>query len=141
MQRNAVSSYTTFMIDVSCAVIIEAGKVLCVQRGEGRHLAGKWEFPGGKVGKGETPEDSVVREVREELDLEIKVLKSLAPVAHAYPDKTVRLMPFLCRIIGGTFRLHEHQAYRWLLPDDLDVLDWCDADGPILEEIRRTTAP
>jgi len=125
------------MIDVSCAVIIEAGKVLCVQRGAGRHLAGKWEFPGGKVGIGETPEDSAVREVREELDLEIGVLRALMPVTHAYPDKTVRLFPFLCRITGGMLRLHEHQAYRWLAPAELPTLDWCDADGPILEEVKK----
>ncbi len=123
------------MMDVSCAVIIESGKVLCVQRGAGRHLEGKWEFPGGKVVEGETPEDSAVREVREELDLEIEVLRALTPVAYSYPDKTVRLLPFICRVTGGVLRLHEHLAYRWLAPVELSSLDWCDADGPILEEI------
>ena len=125
------------MIYVSCAVIIDSGKVLSVQRGAGRHLAGKWEFPGGKVGDGETPEDSVVREVREELDLEVEVVSALAPVVHAYPDKTVRLIPFLCRVTGGTLHLHEHQACRWLAPAELSNLDWCEADGPILEEVKK----
>lgn len=76
------------MIDISCAIIIQNNRILCVQRGLGRHLAGKWEFPGGKVHAGETREASVVREVREELDLIVEVREQLAPVTHAYPDKT-----------------------------------------------------
>ncbi|MDA8098815.1 MAG: (deoxy)nucleoside triphosphate pyrophosphohydrolase [Nitrospiraceae bacterium] len=128
------------MIDVSCAVIIKDNKVLSVQRGQGRHLGGKWEFPGGKVHDGERPEDSVVREVAEELGLEVSVLRPLTPVTHSYPDKTVRLLPFLCRIEGGTLHLHEHQAFRWLSPHELGSLDWCEADGPILDEARRILA-
>jgi 8-oxo-dGTP diphosphatase len=123
------------MIDVSCAVIIENNKLLSVQRGAGRHLAGKWEFPGGKVHDNERPEDSVVREVREELDLEVEVLSALTPVTHAYPGKTVRLMPFLCRVTGGRLHLREHQAYRWLSRNEVHSLDWCEADAPILEEV------
>ncbi len=125
------------MIEVTCAIIIQEKKILCVQRGLGRHLAGKWEFPGGKVQEGEAPEDAVVREVREELDLEVKVIGTLEPVTHAYPDKTVRLLPFLCRITGGNLHLHEHQAFEWLLPDELSKLDWCEADQPILAELKR----
>lgn len=123
------------MIDVSCAIIIQNNTVLCVQRGLGRHLAGKWEFPGGKVKDVESAEASVAREVQEELDLDVEVIEALRPVLHAYPDKTVRLLPFLCRIIGGELHLHEHQAYEWLRPEELGKLDWCEADRPILEEI------
>jgi len=125
------------MIDVSCAIIIQNNLILCVQRGSGRHLAGKWEFPGGKVHEGETAEDSVVREVREELDLTVEVLRSLPVAVHSYPDKVVRLLPFICRITGGIFHLHEHQAFQWLGPDELDRLDWCEADRPILQELRK----
>ena len=126
------------MIDVSCAIIIQNHKILCVQRGTGRHLAGKWEFPGGKVRPGESMEASVVREVREELDLDVEVQKKLSAVTHSYPDKTVRLLPFICRITGGTLHLHEHQSYQWLGPEELDGLDWCEADQPILRELRNS---
>jgi len=123
------------MLNVTCAIIIQDNKILCVQRGIGRHLAGKWEFPGGKIHEGESPEDSVMREVREELDLDVEVREALAPVTYSYPDKAVRLMPFLCRVTGGRLHLHEHQAFEWLRPGDLGKLDWCEADQPILEEL------
>jgi 8-oxo-dGTP diphosphatase len=129
------------MILVTCAVIIQNNKLLSVQRGTGRHLAGKWEFPGGKVQEGERLEDSVVREVREELDLAVEVISALTPVTHAYPDRTVRLMPFHCRVTNGTLHLHEHQAHRWLSADELTSVEWCDADGPIIEEARKLVAP
>lgn len=125
------------MLEVSCAIIVQNSKILCVQRGLGRHLAGKWEFPGGKVHEGETAEASVVRELREELDLEIEVQERLSPVTHSYPDKTVRLQPFLCRIRGGALQLHEHQAYQWLRPAELDLLDWCEADRPIIRKLKK----
>ncbi|MDH4163128.1 MAG: (deoxy)nucleoside triphosphate pyrophosphohydrolase [Nitrospirota bacterium] len=125
------------MIDVTCAIIIQNTRILCVQRGRGRHLAGKWEFPGGKVHDGEAMEASIVREVREELDLDIEVREKLNAVTYEYPDKTVRLVPFICRITGGKLRLHEHQAHQWLDPADLDRLDWCDADRPIIQELQR----
>jgi len=124
------------MIDVTCAIIIQNTKILCVQRGRGRHLAGKWEFPGGKVHDGEAMEASVVREVREELDLDIEVREKLSAVTYAYPDKTVRLAPFICRITGGRLHLHEHQSYEWLDPAELDKLDWCEADQPIVQVVQ-----
>ena len=127
------------MIDVSCAIIMQHNKVLCVQRGIGRHLAGKWEFPGGKVHDGERPENSVVREVREELDLIVEVWEPLEPVTYSYPDKTVRLLPFICRIISGNLHLHEHQACQWLIADELSRLDWCEADRPIIQTLRERT--
>lgn len=129
------------MIDVTCAIIIENNNILCVQRGPGRHLAGKWEFPGGKVHDGESLEESIVREVREELDLDVEVRKKLSAVMYPYPAKTVRLSPFICRITGGKLHLHEHQSYEWLDLAELDRLDWCEADQPIIQELKRSWIP
>lgn len=97
----------------------------------------KWEFPGGKIKPGETPEECLKREVREELGIEIELRAPLQSVSHQYPDFMVTLYPFICSISSGEIILHEHAALVWRVPAELQRLDWAEADGPVLEEYQR----
>lgn len=117
---------------VACAIIEHNGKILAVQRSERMNLPLKWEFPGGKIKQGESPEQCVVREVSEELNLEIAVGQSLPSVSHDYPDFSVTLYPFICAMVSGEITLHEHRALLWLSSHELWSLDWVAADPPII---------
>lgn len=121
---------------VVCGVIGDAeGRFLACLRPAGKHLGGLWEFPGGKVDLGETPESALVRELREELAVDVQVGLPLSPVIWNYGEHTIQLLPFYCRIISGGLRAVEHEALRWCLPEHLGDLRWADADIPILREI------
>jgi 8-oxo-dGTP diphosphatase len=117
---------------VACAIIEQDDKILAVQRSERMNLPLKWEFPGGKIHQGEPPEQCVVREVAEELNLQIAVVRPLSPVSHDYPDFSVTLYPFICAMVSGELTLHEHKALLWLSPHELWSLDWVAADFPII---------
>lgn len=125
------------MIDVTCAVISYADKILAVQRGQTQDLHGKWEFPGGKVEDNESEEECLIREIREELCLDIKLDERLHPVEHTYEKYTIRLIPFIATILGGELLLTEHQAYRWLTLDTLESIDWAPADWPIVHQLQK----
>ena len=129
------------VMKVACAIIEHNGKILAVQRGERLSLPLKWEFPGGKIRQGESPETCVVREVSEELDIQIVVVRSLSLVNYDYPDFSVTLHPFICAIVSGDILLRDHKAMLWLLPRELPILDWLAADFPIirayLEELSK----
>jgi 8-oxo-dGTP diphosphatase len=127
-------------IHVTCAIIEQNGKVLATQRSTAMSMPLKWEFPGGKIDPGETPEECLRREVREELHIEIEVGASLQPVSHAYADFRVTLYPFICAIRSGEIVLHEHAKLVWLLPEELQNLDWAEADLPVLQDYRRIKA-
>ena len=123
------------MIQVSCAIIVNSiGKVLVTQRSINMPLPLKWEFPGGKIEAGETAEECLIREIREELNIEIQITGSLPPNDHQYPDKLIRLIPFICRQKGGEIILKEHASYKWLDAKDLLDLDWAEADVPIVKQ-------
>ena len=117
---------------VACAIIEHNEKVLAVQRSERMNLPLKWEFPGGKIQKGERPEQCVVREVAEELNLQIEIVRPLPVVSHDYPNFSVILYPFICAIVYGEISLHEHKALLWMSPIELPSLDWVAADFPII---------
>ena len=117
---------------VACAIIEHDGKVMAVQRSELMNLPLKWEFPGGKIKQGESPEQCVVREVFEELNLQIAVVRSLSPVSYDYPDFSVTLYPIICAMVSGDIILHEHKALLWLSSHELWSLDWVAADFPII---------
>ncbi len=124
------------MIDVVCGVIENPeGAFLACLRPQEKHLEGLWEFPGGKVDPGETPESALVRELMEELSVEVVVVSTLTPVIWAYDERTIRLLPFRCRIASGDLLATEHEELRWCLPEDFHRLPWADADIPILREI------
>jgi 8-oxo-dGTP diphosphatase len=125
------------VIPVTCALIIHDRKVLAAQRSESMDLPGKWEFPGGKVEVGEDPKDCLVREIREELAIDICVTEALTPVEFAYPTKTIRLLPFVALWMGGEIRLAEHADYGWYDQNQLFSLDLAPADVPILHELTE----
>jgi 8-oxo-dGTP diphosphatase len=122
-------------LDVACAVILRQDqKILAARRPRGKHLAGKWEFPGGKIEPGETSGDALIREIREELGTDILLLQALPLCVHDYPDFHIRLHPWLCRLAGAAEPVpNEHEAVTWLSAEALHTLDWAEADLPILE--------
>ena len=128
------------MIMVSCAIILNSkGQVLVTQRSATMPLPLKWEFPGGKIEAGETAEECLIREIKEELNIEIQITGSLPTNDYQYPDKLIRLIPFICRQTGGDLALKEHAAYKWLDAKDLLDLDWAEADVGVVEEYLRMT--
>lgn len=121
-------------LHVACAIIERGGKVLAAQRSEAMSLPLKWEFPGGKIEAGESPEECLSRELNEELGVSVRVGSALPPATHAYPGFTVTLYPFACRLAGGIVTPHEHRALRWLEPQRMRELDWAAADLPVIAD-------
>jgi len=126
------------MIEVTCAIIIdENGLVLATQRSEQMKMPLKWEFPGGKVEAGESLEECLKREIQEELGILVAVGEQLLDHTHHYPDFSIRLIPFICKITSGSIELKEHLKYGWLRAEDLPELDWAEADVPILNHYLK----
>nr|WP_269457234.1 (deoxy)nucleoside triphosphate pyrophosphohydrolase [Paraoerskovia marina] len=117
-------------------MIIRDGMVLCAQRGPGGSLAGLWEFPGGKIEPGESPEVALVREIDEELGCAIAVGERVAYTEFEYDFGTVALATFYCRITGQAPTNREHTSIRWVKPADLDALGWAPADIPAVDRIK-----
>jgi 8-oxo-dGTP diphosphatase len=124
------------MIDVVCAVIEDSeGRFLACLRPRGKHLAGFWEFPGGKLNPGESPQVALARELHEELSIHAEIGLALDPVIWSYDNTTIRLMPFLCKIISGEPQPLEHERLLWCAPGEFLSLSWADADIPILRQL------
>ena len=122
------------MLKVACALIVENGKLLCAQRGPNMRHPFAWEFPGGKIEEGETPEACIVREIREELNLEVVVLGNGPAVKHTYSaGLELSLMPFICCLVAGELILREHAQVLWLPSSQLFELDWAAADVGIVK--------
>lgn len=120
------------------AILIEDGKVLCAQRGEGKTLALLWEFPGGKVEKGETPQEALTRELQEELLIEVEVkAEKFEETTFQYNFGTVNLTTFICFLKKGIPQLTEHIAVQWLKPSELKLLDWAPADIPAVKKLMK----
>ncbi len=126
---------------VVAAILFHNERILCVQRGIGKYpyISLKWEFPGGKVEQGETLESALKREIREELEMEISVKNEFLRVDYAYPDFTIRLISFICNSNDSIFKLTEHLNFKWLLREELQQLDWAEADKPIVELLMLNT--
>jgi 8-oxo-dGTP diphosphatase len=120
-------------LHVACGIIERDGRVLAARRSAAMSLPLKWEFPGGKIREGESPEQCLHRELAEELAIEVVVLGRLAAVTHRYPGFTVTLHPMRCALAGGTLTVREHAAIAWLAPGELGSLDWAEADLPVIE--------
>jgi 8-oxo-dGTP diphosphatase len=120
------------MLDVACAIIESQSLVLAAQRSASGEQALKWELPGGKVRPGESGEQCILREIREELDVGLEILARLPAFACEEAARPVRLIPFVCRISSGVVRVLEHNRVLWLAPGELMHLDWCPADVPVL---------
>ncbi len=124
-------------IHVTAAVIIQDNKILCVQRNENKYdyISKKWEFPGGKVEESESIEQTILREIQEELNLIIRINKFLIRVDHSYPDFRIIMDTFECEIIDGILTLNEHLDFKWLTLKELRSLDWAAADIPIVDKL------
>jgi 8-oxo-dGTP diphosphatase len=125
------------LTEVSCAVIMDGDRVLVTQRSERMSHPLKWEFPGGKLLPGETPEGCIIREIREELGVEISVLQLLPSVRHRYPDSDIKLIPFVCTIKEGEIDLSEHRSCSWVNRSELDQIDWLEADIGVVALIEK----
>ena len=123
-------------IRVVAAIIVENGRVFATQRGYGDFKDG-WEFPGGKIEARESPEQALVREIREELDTEIRVERLLRTVEWDYPTFHLSMDCFICKIESGDLHLREHEAARWLDLEHLNDVDWLPADLQLIPEIAK----
>jgi len=126
-------------IEVVATVIVRDRKVLCVQRPKNtkEFVSLKWEFPGGKVEVGESREEALVREIREELSVDIEVSEFLMTVEHAYPDFHLTMHVFKCVLDQGEITLNEHVDLKWLAVEELDSLDWAAADIPVVKSLMQ----
>lgn len=129
-----ISQPRKLLLVAACALVDADGRVLIAQRPEGKQLAGMWEFPGGKVEAGETPEETVVRELAEELGIETKTacLAPLTFASHSYEGFNLLMPLFVCRRFWGTPQPLEHQALKWVRPNKLRDYDMPPADAPLI---------
>ena len=123
-------------IRVAAAVIRREDEVFATQRGYGSYKDW-WEFPGGKIEEGESPEEALVREIREELDTDIEVMSFLQTVEYEYPEFHLSMDCFWCRIKEGQLKLLEHEAARWLPLNDLRQVNWLPADLLVVDTLER----
>lgn len=125
-------------LHVACAIITQDGNVLAAQRSAETSLPLKWEFPGGKIETGETPQICLERELQEELGAVVTIEHTLPQSTYSYADFTVTLYPFVCRLAHGTVTPHEHHALKWVRPDQMYELDWAEADLPVIRDFLET---
>jgi 8-oxo-dGTP diphosphatase len=124
-------------IEVVAAIIKNEDKIFATQRGYG-DFKGFWEFPGGKMEVGESREQALVREIREELDTEIEVGKFIQTVEYDYPQFHLMMHCYLCTVISGELVLKEHEDAKWLTKDMLDSVDWLPADEAVIEGLKNS---
>lgn len=126
-------------INVVAAVIKNNGEILCVQRGPSKYdyINEKWEFPGGKVEENETKEEAIIREIKEELQVDISVKEFLLTVEHTYPDFHLTMDCYVCESADKNIHLTEHINFKWLNASDFTNLDWAEADVPIVKKLQN----
>jgi len=123
-------------IRVVAAIIVDNGKIFATQRGYG-DFKGGWEFPGGKIEVGETSQEALIREIKEELEVEIKVGDLIDTVEYDYPAFHLSMDCFFAEIVSGKLFLREHEAAKWLTKDELDSVEWLPADIEVIEKIQN----
>ncbi|MDY2936447.1 MAG: (deoxy)nucleoside triphosphate pyrophosphohydrolase [Candidatus Cryptobacteroides sp.] len=126
-------------IEVVAALIRDGDKIFATQRGYGEYKD-FWEFPGGKIEPGETPEAALKREIKEELATEIDVNEYVGTVDYDYPDFHITLLLYLCSMVSGSLELLEHESAKWLLASELDTVSWLPADLEIIPKLKSLLA-
>ena len=125
------------MINVTCAIILFDNKILVTQRSEKMKLPFKWEFPGGKLEENETEIDCIKREIKEEINIDIEIIKKLSDNIFDYGTFKINLIPFIANYTSGEILLSEHKDYKLLDKSALLYLDWAEADLPIVAEFLK----
>jgi len=126
------------MIDVTAAIIEKDSRILIAQRAAGKHLEHKWEFPGGKIEPGETPEVCLARELKEEFGITAEIKEFVAESVFSYGEKTIRLLGYRAKYVHGEFSLAVHEAIAWVRPDELMEFDLAPADIPIARALTTS---
>ena len=127
------------VIKVAAAIIVHEGRIFATQRGYGQFKDG-WEFPGGKIEQGETPQEALVREIQEELDSVVEVGELFETVEYDYPQFHLSMNCFLCRLVEGNLVLKEHEAAKWLSREELDTVEWLPADIGVIQRLKEMSA-
>jgi mutator protein MutT len=125
------------VIDVAIGLVWKEGRLLIARRPAGVHLGGTWEFPGGKVEAGESPEACILRELREEIRIEAEVTGRRPLIEFAYPERSVRLHPIDCRWLSGEPQPHGCEEPRWVAPAELADYEFPPANAPLLQSLRN----
>ena len=123
------------MVEVVAGIIYKDDKFLIAQRNLKKAQGGLWEFPGGKLEVGETPEDALVREIKEEFNADIKVEEFVGENIHHYPEKDIKLMFYKARLIGENIEALEHEDFKWITKEDRDNFEFAGADRKVFEMI------
>lgn len=123
-------------IRVVAAIIVNNGKIFATQRGYG-DFKGGWEFPGGKIESGETSQEALIREIKEELETEIKVGELIDTIEYDYPNFHLSMECFWAKIVSGDLILKEHVAAKWLSKDEMDSVEWLPADVTLVDKIKQ----
>lgn len=121
------------MLKVVCAIIVNKQKILATQLAFGSDRAYEWEFPGGKIDPGESAEAAIVREIREELWVDIRICKTMTTIIHNDGKKVFELIPFLCEIISGEVKLTEHNQICWICFEDVEKMNFSKADKQLIQ--------
>lgn len=128
-------------LEVVAAILEYDGKILCMQRGSGKYdyVSFKYEFPGGKIEAGEAKHTAIERELREEMNVHIKINEKdlYMTIYHEYPDFSITMYAFMCHLASPDFIRKEHVDAKWLLPQDMPQLDWAAADIPIMQKLAQ----
>ena len=125
------------MKEVTAAIIIDKNKILIAQRGSNEKLAGKWEFPGGKIELGETPQECLKREIKEELEVDIAVGNYLGESIYTYPNGEIKLIAYFATILDGDIKLSVHDKVEWITISQIDKYDFAPADIPFIEKLKE----
>ncbi|SHI03683.1 8-oxo-dGTP diphosphatase MutT [Clostridium grantii] len=124
------------MKKVTAAIIIKNNLILIAQRGQNEKLAGKWEFPGGKIEADETPQKCLKREIQEELDLEIQVGKFFDESIYTYPNGEIKLLAYFAEIVNGDIKLSVHDEVKWVSINEIESFDFAPADIPLVQKLK-----
>lgn len=124
-------------IEVVAGIIEFDGKILCMQRDKGKfdYVSYKWEFPGGKIEEGETKEEALKRELREEMEMDVDITEHFLDISHEYADFTMNMYCFKCKAKSEEFVMNVHHDFKWLPLSEIASLDWAPADLPAVKKL------